>query len=66
MGSKAETTDQAVDSDYSGRPLDGITIEELRADHARGGIIYDDSLSLAPLQDGERIEPPGRPDDDRT
>ena len=65
MGKQKEEAEEprAVDSDYSGRPIDGITIEELRADHARGGIIYDDSLSLAPLQDGE---PPGLEDGDRT
>ena len=47
MGKQKEEAEetQAVDSDYSGRPLDavnriaslgGITIEELRADAARG------------------------------
>ena len=71
MGEKeeSETDDQAVeDSDYSGRPLGGITIEALRADHARGGIVYDDALSLVPLrqQDGERIRPPEPEDGDRT
>ena len=38
MGKQKEEAEetQAVDSDYSGRPLGGITIEELRADAARG------------------------------
>ena len=39
MGKQKEDAEepQAVDSDYSGRPLEGITPEELRADIARGG-----------------------------
>lgn len=69
MGSKEEAGDQAVeDSDYSGRPLGGITIEALRADYARGGIVYDDALSLVPLlqQAGERSQPPEPEDSDST
>ena len=47
MGKQKEEADetQAVDSDYSGRPLGGITIEELRASFARGeGMPREDRL----------------------
>ena len=46
MGKQKEESEEtkAVDSDYSGRPLRGITIEELRASAARVGIIEDDVL----------------------
>ncbi len=69
MGKQKEEAEetQAVDSDYSGRPLGGITIEELRADAARG-MRHEDTLVRVDADGnawdaytGEKLLPPRKP-----
>ena len=71
MGKQKEEAEepQAVDSDYSGRPLGELTPEEVRASFARGeGMRRDDTLvrvdadgNARDAYTGEKLLPPRKP-----